>query len=74
MPKRPFPFGDASALQLKTHVGTKELAMGSRQEELMRDVYGKLLFPISWLSVISRIYRGELLSEKNTCCLSNKFS
>ena len=41
MPKRPNPFGDCAPLQLKTHVGIKELAAGIRQEELMKAVYGE---------------------------------
>ena len=41
MPKRPNPFGDCAPLQLKTHVGIKELAAGIRQEELMKPVYGE---------------------------------
>ena len=41
MPKRPNPFGDCAPLQLKTHVGIKELAAGIRQEELMKSVYGE---------------------------------
>ena len=41
MPKRPNPFGDIAPLQFKTHVGMKEIDMGSRQDELMKVVYGK---------------------------------
>ena len=41
MPKRPNPFGDASPLQIKTHIGPKEIDMGVNQEKNMSVVYGK---------------------------------
>ena len=41
MPKRPNPFGDCSPLQLKQHVGKKEVDMGVGRDQNMKDVYGK---------------------------------
>ena len=41
MPKRPNPFGDCSPLQLKQHVGTKEVDMGVAYDQNMKAVYGK---------------------------------
>ena len=41
MPKRPNPFGEGSPLQLKQHIGNKEIDMGIAQEENMKRVYGK---------------------------------
>ncbi|KAL4237473.1 Apoptosis regulatory protein Siva [Mactra antiquata] len=39
MPKRRNPFGDCSPLQLKQHVGTREIDLGVNQHEKMRSVY-----------------------------------
>ncbi|XP_052106036.1 uncharacterized protein LOC127738736 [Mytilus californianus] len=42
MPKRPNPFGDASPLQMKTHVGTKEINfLGMDGDKNMKTVYEK---------------------------------
>ena len=41
MPKRNNPFGDHSSLQLKTHVGEKEVDKGVCQQTRMQAVYGK---------------------------------
>ncbi|XP_069494249.1 apoptosis regulatory protein Siva [Ambystoma mexicanum] len=41
MPKRSYPFGDCSPLQLKTHVGTKQLCGGVAGEQYKRDVFEK---------------------------------
>ncbi|XP_046364390.2 apoptosis regulatory protein Siva-like [Haliotis rufescens] len=41
MPKRSNPFGEQSPLQLKTHVGQKEVDLGVAQDELMKSVYEK---------------------------------
>ena len=38
MPKRKNPFGDVAPIQLKTHVGFKQVAT----EEEMQNVYGEL--------------------------------
>ena len=43
MPKRRNPFGDGSPLQLKTHVGKKELNHGVSGEQNLKAVYGNLL-------------------------------
>jgi hypothetical protein len=41
MPKRPNPFGDGSPLQMKTHVGTREMNMfGVDGDKSMKTVYG----------------------------------
>lgn len=41
MPKRPNPFGDASPLQLKTHIGVREINMlGGDGDKNMKAVYG----------------------------------
>ncbi len=40
MPKRTNPFGDASPLQFKAHIGVKEVDMGVNKEENMKTVYG----------------------------------
>lgn len=43
MPKRPNPFGDASPLQLKTHIGTREInTLGTDRDVKMKEVYGIL--------------------------------
>ncbi|XP_076464072.1 uncharacterized protein LOC143296154 [Babylonia areolata] len=39
MPKRRNPFADSASLQLKTHVGVKEVANGIMHDELMKEVY-----------------------------------
>ena len=44
MPKRRNPFGDGSPLQLKTHIGTKELNTGVSGEQNLKAVYGNHLF------------------------------
>ena len=44
MPKRRNPFGDGSPLQLKTHVGKKELNHGVSGEQNLKAVYGNLLY------------------------------
>lgn len=44
MPKRQNPFGDASPLQFKSHIGTKEVDMGVNREENMQRVYGMASF------------------------------
>ena len=41
MPKRPNPFGDGSPLQLKSHIGKKEVDMGVNKDQHMQNVYGK---------------------------------
>ncbi|KAK3597840.1 hypothetical protein CHS0354_029411 [Potamilus streckersoni] len=41
MPKRPNPFGDCSPLQMKVHVGKKEIDMGISQDQNMKIVYAK---------------------------------
>ena len=40
MPKRQNPFGDPSPLQLKSHIGAKEVNLGVNEEENMQHVYG----------------------------------
>ncbi|MEE6493869.1 hypothetical protein FKM82_016958 [Ascaphus truei] len=47
MPKRSYPFGDATPLQLKKHVGQKELCQGVCGDKYKREVFErtkKLLF------------------------------
>ncbi|KAG8449320.1 hypothetical protein GDO86_016102 [Hymenochirus boettgeri] len=47
MPKRAYPFDSVSPLQLKTHVGEKELSQGVAGETLMREIFErtkKMLF------------------------------
>lgn len=41
MPKRGCPFGDASPLQLKVHVGPRELSRGVFAERCSREVFGE---------------------------------
>ncbi|NP_001091260.1 SIVA1, apoptosis-inducing factor L homeolog [Xenopus laevis] len=41
MPKRSYPFDSVSPLQLKTHVGEKELCQGVAGDTLMRDIFEK---------------------------------
>lgn len=41
MPKRRNPFGECSPLQLKQHVGIKEVDLGVAQEQKMKSVYGR---------------------------------
>ena len=41
MPKRPNPFGDCSPLQLKQHVGKKEIDLGVARDQNMKKIYGK---------------------------------
>ena len=41
MSKRPNPFGDCSPLQLKQHVGTKDVDMGVARDQNMKEIYGK---------------------------------
>ncbi|KAL3873810.1 hypothetical protein ACJMK2_036895 [Sinanodonta woodiana] len=41
MPKRTNPFGDYSPLQMKVHVGKKEINMGVSQDQKMKTVYAK---------------------------------
>lgn len=41
MPKRNNPFGDHSSLQLKTHVGEKEVDKGVAMQTRMQSVYGE---------------------------------
>ncbi|OCT64921.1 hypothetical protein XELAEV_18041159mg [Xenopus laevis] len=41
MPKRSYPFDGVSPLQLKTHVGDKELCQGVAGDTLMRDIFEK---------------------------------
>uniref|UniRef100_A0A8C2MLB0 SIVA1, apoptosis-inducing factor n=1 Tax=Cricetulus griseus TaxID=10029 RepID=A0A8C2MLB0_CRIGR len=40
MPKRSCPFGDASPLQLKVHVGPRELSRGVFAQRYSREVFG----------------------------------
>ncbi|XP_059135633.1 apoptosis regulatory protein Siva isoform X2 [Peromyscus eremicus] len=40
MPKRNYPFADASPLQLKVHVGPRELSRGVFAERYSREVFG----------------------------------
>ncbi|XP_005068364.2 apoptosis regulatory protein Siva isoform X1 [Mesocricetus auratus] len=42
MPKRGCPFGDASPLQLKVHVGPRELSRGVFAERCSREVFGRI--------------------------------
>ena len=41
MPKRKCPFGDATPLQLKTHVGFKETATDSDMQEVYGELHGQ---------------------------------
>lgn len=41
MPKRSCPFADAAPLQLKVHVGPKELSQGVFAERYSREVFGE---------------------------------
>ncbi|XP_069482664.1 apoptosis regulatory protein Siva-like [Ambystoma mexicanum] len=41
MPKRSYPFGDCSPLQLKMHVGTRQLCSGVAGEQYKRDIFEK---------------------------------
>lgn len=41
MPKRSCPFADAAPLQLKVHVGPKELSHGVFAERYSREVFGE---------------------------------
>ncbi|XP_076164026.1 apoptosis regulatory protein Siva [Ptiloglossa arizonensis] len=43
MPKRPCPFEDDLPLQLKTHVGEKQVDNGVCREERMKIVYGRTM-------------------------------
>ena len=40
MPKRLNPFGDASPLQYKSHIRTKEVDLGVNSNQNMKCVYG----------------------------------
>lgn len=44
MPKRRNPFGECSPLQLKQHVGIKEIDCGIAQEQNMKSVYGQSVY------------------------------
>ncbi len=46
MPKRDNPFGDGSPIQLKSHIGTKEIDLGIAHGAKMQEVYGKGLDPL----------------------------
>lgn len=52
MPKRRNPFGDGSPLQLKTHIGTKELNTGVSGEQNLKAVYGNHLFMCSFVYIV----------------------
>lgn len=45
MPKRSCPFADASPLQLKVHVGPRELSRGVFAERCSREVFGECGVP-----------------------------
>lgn len=45
MPKRSCPFTDAAPLQLKVHVGLKELSHGVFAERYSREVFGECGLP-----------------------------
>lgn len=45
MPKRSCPFADAAPLQLKVHVGPKELSQGVFAERYSREVFGECGLP-----------------------------
>ncbi|XP_021034778.1 apoptosis regulatory protein Siva [Mus caroli] len=60
MPKRSCPFADAAPLQLKVHVGLKELSHGVFAERYSREVFERtkqLLFQGAWA------YRDHISSE-----------
>lgn len=52
MPKRRNPFGDGSPLQLKTHIGIKELNTGVSGEQNLKAVYGNHLFMCSFVYTV----------------------
>ncbi|KAM4664427.1 apoptosis regulatory protein Siva [Discoglossus pictus] len=41
MPKRSYPFGDVTPLQLKVHVGVKQLSQGVLGEQYKREIFEK---------------------------------
>lgn len=60
MPKRRNPFGDGSPLQLKTHIGTKELNTGVSGEQNLKAVYGNhSFFAFVCLKVYMYTYDGR---------------
>ncbi|XP_059161177.1 uncharacterized protein LOC131944521 [Physella acuta] len=75
MPKRNNPFGDHSSLQLKTHVGEKEVDKGVAMQTRMQSVYERthaLLF--SGMRQMHEV-RVELDGNDNEMCIDeqNKF-
>ena len=64
MPKRTNPFGDASPLQFKSHIGTKEIDTGVAKDQNMQSVYGKKIskFNLGLCKLKSSKGRGYMLT------------
>ena len=67
MPKRPNPFGDCSPLQLKQHVGTKEVDMGVARNQNMKAIYGKQSKPDSPHYVSAYINTSHVMNGAGRC-------
>lgn len=67
MPKRRNPFGDGSPLQLKTHIGTKELNTGVSGEQNLKAVYERtknMLF-----NGVQSLYSSDTVTADANCNL-----